>query len=60
VLATGIGRSKKDAEQDAAQRALERLALEGHPPLTEVLTSTTTVVEATTTTITVTETEITP
>jgi ribonuclease-3 len=60
VLATGMGRSKKDAEQDAAQRALERLALEGHPPHTEVLTSTTTVVETTTTTITVTETEITP
>ena len=32
VLATGMGRSKKDAEQDAAQRALERLALEANPP----------------------------
>lgn len=32
VLATGMGRSKKDAEQDAAQRALERLALEGEAP----------------------------
>ena len=31
VLATGMGRSKKDAEQDAAQRALERLALEADP-----------------------------
>lgn len=58
VLATGMGRSKKDAEQDAAQRALERLALESEPVVTTVTTTTTTTTTTFVETVTETETEL--
>ncbi len=32
TLASGTGRTKKDAEQEAAERALERLRADGEPP----------------------------